>query len=98
MDKVKVIDWKSKEESKLPRIGEGNWIKWLISNGYDIIDQIELGQAEINLYKVEGIETYAIYCPFFINLDTERLFIHISTEEEARLFITAIKKMLEPML
>jgi hypothetical protein len=98
MRDVKVIDWKSKKESNLPRFGEGNWIKWLITNGYDIIDQIELGQTEINLYKAEGRELYAIYCPYFINLDTERLFVDIPTEEEARLFIIAIKKMLEPML
>ncbi|AFZ03830.1 hypothetical protein [Calothrix sp. PCC 6303] len=98
MNNVKVIDWKSKHEFKLARIGEGNWIKWLVNYGYDIIDQVDLGQTEINLYKSETLGLYAIYCPYFINLDTERLFIDIPTEEEARLFIAAIKKMLEPML
>jgi hypothetical protein len=98
MNNVKVVDWKSKQESKLPRIGKGNWIKWLVSYGYDITDQIELGQTEINLYKSEISGLYAIYCPYFINLDTERLFTDIPTEEEARSFIISVKKMLEPML
>jgi hypothetical protein len=98
MNHVRVVDWKSKQELKLPRIGEGNWIKWLVSHGYDIIDQIELGQTELNLYKTENPELYAVYCPYFFNLDTERLFVDILTEAEARSFIYAIKERLEPML
>ena len=47
---VKVIDWQTKEQQKLPRLGQGSYMRLLIEQGYDIVSTQLLGNAEIEIY------------------------------------------------
>lgn len=94
MQAIKVINWQTKQKSQMPRIGEDNWINWLIDQGYDIIDSIRLGHTLIDLYKANS-DIFAVYHPFFAGLDTECLFVNISTETEARELMTTAQQTLE---
>jgi hypothetical protein len=93
---IQVIDWQSKEKSRIPSIGERYWIRWLIARNYQIISQEKLGStAMISLYAVKDTNSYAIYCPSFSILDSEHILTNISTEEAARALIHATKQKLE---
>jgi|GEM_PF-4571605 hypothetical protein len=103
---IRVINWQSKKlpitntttPSLLPRIGKGNWVHWLIAEGYELIDHVELGIVTIDLYMVEDGNLYYVYCSDFAGLDSERILINIPTEQEARCLINMIKQQLEPLV
>ncbi|NJL62021.1 MAG: hypothetical protein HC903_09550 [Methylacidiphilales bacterium] len=98
---IRVIDWKTRESTQLSRTGNGNWVKWLISQGYDIIDATALGCAGIYLYKtdsLENIDLYAIYFPYLAVFDIECLFINIPTEAQARTLIASVIELLQPLI
>ena len=39
MEFVQVVDWQSKTRWKLPRMGEGNYLRWLFERGYELMEQ-----------------------------------------------------------
>ena len=43
MKTVKIIDWQTKEQQKLPRVGQGSYMRLLIQQGYDIVSTQMLG-------------------------------------------------------
>lgn len=95
---IRVLDWQTKQCWQLPRIGEEDWVRWLIAHGYEIIEQIDIGYVAINLYQADNTSYYAVYCPYFAIFDMEALFVNILTKEELRLFIAKLKRQLECML
>jgi hypothetical protein len=90
---VTVMDWQTRTTSDLPRFGEDSWIKWLISEGYELIDKVKLWDNTINLYKTEN-NIYAVYNPPFAGLDIECLLINIVSEENAYTLIYGIEQKL----
>ena len=93
---VKVIDWQTKEQQKLPRIGQGSYMRLLIEKGYDIVSTQLLGNAEIEIYRTSfGI--YAVYHPVFGTLDTECLFVNIPSESVVQMLISSSIERLEPI-
>jgi hypothetical protein len=98
METIRVIDWNTKQQFQLPRIGKGDWINWLIVQNYEIIDLVKLGYTAIEIHKANNINLYAVYCPYFSRFDTECLFVNISQEEQARSLISIIKQQLEPLI
>lgn len=96
MRTVKVIDWQTREQSQLPRFGQGNYLRKPIEQGYDIVSTQVLGNAEIEIYQAKsGI--YAIYHPVFGTLDTECVFVNIPSESEVQMLINTSKERLEPI-
>lgn len=97
MNSMKVMDWQSKQLSELPSTGEGNWATWLNENGYELIDREELGYMEIELYENSKDGVFAIYHPNYVGLETESLYINISTEEDARQLIDVAQQLVAGM-
>jgi hypothetical protein len=101
INSIKVIDWKTKIFTYMTRIGKDNWVKWLISQEYQLIDSVGLGNVEIDIYQenyIENTSLYAILFPDIARLDTECLFINIPTKEEAYRLISDVTKRLEPLI
>jgi hypothetical protein len=95
---IRVIDWNTKQQFQILRMGKGDWINWLVVQNYEIIDLVKLAHTAIEVHKAHNINLYAVYCPLFATFDTECLFINIPKEEEARSLITKIKQQLEPLI
>ena len=96
MKTVKIIDWQTKEQQKLPRVGQGSYMRLLIQQGYDIISTQMLGNAEIEIYRT-SIGIYAVYHPVFGTLDTECLFVNIPSESVVQMLISSSIERLEPI-
>jgi hypothetical protein len=94
---VKVIDWQTKEQQKLPRFGQGSYMRLLIEQGYDIVSTQMLGNAEIEIYRTSIGSIYAVYHPFFGTLDTECLFVNIPSESVVQMLISNSIETLEPI-
>jgi hypothetical protein len=90
---IKVMDLQTKKYYDLPRFGKNSWIKWLISEGYELIDQVKLGGNTIDLYKTEN-NIYAIYNPYLNSINLECLLINILDEQNARILISEIQEKL----
>lgn len=93
---VRVIDWQSREQSQLPAAGEGNFVNWLITQGYDLVATEPLGNAEIEIYQADN-GTFAIYHPTFGTLDSECLFINIPSEDDVKMLVNNSQETLEPI-
>lgn len=85
---VQVIDWQTRERSQLPAAGEGNFVSWLIAQGYDLSTTEPLGNAEIEIYQADN-GTFAVYHPTFGTLDSESLFVNIPSEDDVRMLVTS---------
>ncbi|NJO59210.1 MAG: hypothetical protein HC836_13045 [Richelia sp. RM2_1_2] len=88
---IKVVDWQTKKIYDLPCLGKNSWTKFLINEGYELIDEVQLGDYSIYLYKTEN-NTYAIYNPQIDDLDVECLLINILSEQDAYSLIVGIQK------
>jgi hypothetical protein len=90
---IPVMDWQTKNYYDLPRFGKHSWIQLLITEGYELIDEVQLGNTTIDLYKTEN-NIYAIYNPPLASINLECLLINILSEENARILIHEIKDKL----
>jgi hypothetical protein len=90
---ITVMDWQTRKSYDLPRFGKESWVKLLIVEGYQLIEEVPLGDSTINLYKTEN-DIYAVYNPPLNSINLECLLINILHEENARMLITKIKEKL----
>ena len=93
---VKAIDWQTKEQFQLPRVGQDNYMRWLIVRAYDLVTTQSLGNTEIEIYQA-GSGLYAVYHPSFGTLDSECLFVNIPSEDEVQRLVTNSQERLEPI-
>lgn len=93
---VQTLDWQTRERSQLPAAGQGNFVQWLIDQGYDLITTKPLGNAEIQIYQADG-GAFAVYHPTFGTLDSECLFVNIPSQEDVQILVTSSQERLEPL-
>jgi hypothetical protein len=93
---VKVIDWQTREQFQLPRVGQDNYVRRLIAQGYDLVLTQPLGRAEIEIDQADS-GLYAVYHPAFGTLDSECLFVNIPSEDEVQMLVSNSQQRLEPI-
>lgn len=96
MRTVKVIDWQTREQSQLPRFGQGRYMRWLVERTYDMVATQPLGSVEIEIYQAQS-GVYAVYHPHFGTLECECLFVNIPSQEEVQMLVSSSKERLEPI-
>ena len=79
-------------------MGEGNYLRWLVERGYDLVEQQQLGRGEIEIYRVTGSEAHAVYFPFLVELDVECLLVEIPTENEVREIVANVRQRWRQMV
>ena len=57
MKTVKIIDWQTKEQQKLPRFGQGSYMRLLIQQGYDIVSLLKC----LEMLKLKFIELVLVF-------------------------------------
>lgn len=89
---IQIVHWQTRQRWELPRIGQGSYLRWLDERKYELVEQQQLGRGEIEIYRVTGSETYAVYFPFLVELDIECLLVEILTENEVREIIANVRQ------
>ncbi len=78
-------------------MGEGSYLRWLIEQEYDLVEQQQLGRGEIEIYQMLCSGLYALYLPFLVELDVECLLVEIPTPNEVREIITNVRQRWQQM-